>query len=97
MSAPPIIVWAREPIPIDGAGVFLAGPFPRRGEVPSWWPAAIKDLAAPGTGPEPLTVFTPESCGGIRRSALRRSSRRRDRGPRRGLGQPDQYRRQGAP
>jgi len=60
------LVWAREPIPPGGTSVFLAGPTPRRGEVPSWRPAAIEALTTQWPGPEPLTVLTPESRGGIR-------------------------------
>jgi hypothetical protein len=46
--------------------VFLAGPTPRRDEVPSWRPAAVEALATQWRGLEPLTVLTPESKGGIR-------------------------------
>ncbi|MFK0296642.1 nucleoside 2-deoxyribosyltransferase domain-containing protein [Streptomyces sp. NPDC090442] len=60
------VVWAREPIP-SGPSVFLAGPTPRRGDgVESWRPAAVEALAEQWTGPEPLTVLTPESRGGKR-------------------------------
>ncbi|MER6830803.1 nucleoside 2-deoxyribosyltransferase domain-containing protein [Streptosporangium sp. NPDC000563] len=59
------VVWAREPIPA-GPSVFLAGPTPRAGTVPSWRPDAIDALTAAWTGPQPLTVLTPESRGGIR-------------------------------
>lgn len=58
------VVWAREPIP-SGPSVFLAGPTPTRGQVPSWRPAAIEAIAAAWTG-GPLTVLTPESRGGVR-------------------------------
>lgn len=60
------VVWAREPIPAGGPSVFLAGPTPRAGSVPSWRPAAIDALAAGWAGPGPLTVLTPESRGGKR-------------------------------
>jgi Nucleoside 2-deoxyribosyltransferase like len=51
------VVYAREPLPAEpGASVFLAGPTPRRRDVPSWRPAALAELA--GTS---LTVFSPES------------------------------------
>ena len=51
------VVHAREPLPADpGPCVFLAGPTPRRRDVPSWRPAALAALA--GTS---LTVFSPES------------------------------------
>ncbi|MFC7387177.1 nucleoside 2-deoxyribosyltransferase domain-containing protein [Sphaerisporangium rhizosphaerae] len=60
------VVWAREPIPTAGPSVFLAGPTPRTGTVPSWRPAAIAELDAQWTGPQPLTVLIPESRGGQR-------------------------------
>jgi hypothetical protein len=60
------VVWAREPIPRRGASVFLAWPTPRAGEVPSWRPAAVTELATQWTGDGPLTVLTPESRGGRR-------------------------------
>lgn len=66
MIAPMTLVWAREPLPAGGASVFLAGPTPRRDEVPSWRPAAVEALATQWRGLEPLTVLTPESKGGIR-------------------------------
>ena len=66
MTAPMTLVWAREPIPAGGTSVFLAGPTPRRDEVPSWRPAAVEALAHQWHGPEPLTVLTPESKGGTR-------------------------------
>jgi hypothetical protein len=59
------VVWAREPIP-DGPGVFLAGPTPRAGTVPSWRPGAVDLLAELWTGPDPLSVLVPESRGGLR-------------------------------
>ncbi|WP_285630253.1 nucleoside 2-deoxyribosyltransferase domain-containing protein [Actinoallomurus iriomotensis] len=66
MTGPLTLVWARKPIPAGGTSVFLAGPTPRRSEVPSWRPAAVEALAAQWTRPEPLTVLTPESRDGIR-------------------------------
>lgn len=67
MTANLTLVWAREPIPTDGPSVFLAGPTPRAGgEVPSWRPAAMRELAAQWTGARPLTVLSPESRGGKR-------------------------------
>lgn len=66
MTAPVTLVWARDPIPAGGTSVFLAGPTPRRDEVPSWRPAAVEALAPRWHGPEPLTVLTPESRGGTR-------------------------------
>jgi diadenosine tetraphosphate (Ap4A) HIT family hydrolase len=60
------VVYARETIPA-GPSVFLAGPTPRAGgTVPSWRPAAIKELATRWTGEQRLTVLTPESRGGVR-------------------------------
>ncbi|GGX40541.1 nucleoside 2-deoxyribosyltransferase domain-containing protein [Streptomyces noursei] len=61
------IVWARETLPVEGPSVFLAGPTPRLGgDVESWRPAALEELAAQWTGEQPLTVLTPESRGGKR-------------------------------
>lgn len=57
------VVWARELIPL-GPSVFLAGPTPTAGAVPSWRPAAIEKIQA--TCSSPLTVLIPESRGGIR-------------------------------
>ncbi|WP_443055834.1 nucleoside 2-deoxyribosyltransferase domain-containing protein [Streptomyces sp. NBC_00690] len=58
---------AREPLPAHGPSVFLAGPTPRLGgPVESWRPAATTELAAQWTGPQPLTVLSPESRGGVR-------------------------------
>jgi hypothetical protein len=60
------VVYAREPIPACGPKVFLAGPTPRAGgDLESWRPAAIEELAAQWTGQQ-LTVLTPESRGGKR-------------------------------
>ncbi|MFJ6661621.1 nucleoside 2-deoxyribosyltransferase domain-containing protein [Streptomyces sp. NPDC091377] len=60
------LVMAREPIP-TGPSVFLAGPTPdKSAPVPSWRPAALAALAARWTGPEVLTVLSPESRNGIR-------------------------------
>ena len=51
------VVYAREPLPVGpGPSVFLAGPTPRRRDVPSWRPAALAELA--GTS---LNVLNPES------------------------------------
>lgn len=60
------VVYAREPLPESGPVVFLAGPTPRSGEVASWRPAALDLIASAWDGPDRLTVFTPESRGGIR-------------------------------
>lgn len=57
------VVWARELIPL-GPSVFLAGPTPTAGVVPSWRPAAIEKIRAAATSP--LTVLIPESRGGVR-------------------------------
>jgi len=57
---------AREPIPA-GPSVFLAGPTPDTSTpVPSWRPEALTLITAQWTGPEQLTVLTPESRDGIR-------------------------------
>lgn len=66
MTGPLTLVWAREPIPAGTTSVFLAGPTPRRDDVPSWRPAAVEALAARWRGPGSLTVLTPESRDGIR-------------------------------
>lgn len=60
------VVYAREPLPAVGPSVFLAGPTPREVAVASWRPGAIRELEAGWSGPEPLTVLTPESRGGRR-------------------------------
>jgi hypothetical protein len=60
------VVYAREPIPAADPKVFLAGPTPRAGgDVESWRPAAIEELAAQWTGRQ-LTILTPESRDGKR-------------------------------
>ncbi|MGW4551875.1 nucleoside 2-deoxyribosyltransferase domain-containing protein [Streptomyces violaceorubidus] len=60
------LVMAREPIPA-GPKVFLAGPTPdKSAPVPSWRPEALALITAQWTGPEPLTVLTPESRHGVR-------------------------------
>jgi len=60
------VAWAREPLPDSGPSVFLAGPTPRTGTVPSWRPNALELLTEMWPGPDPLTVLTPESRGGVR-------------------------------
>src|SRR5438874_1862788 len=60
-----IAIQPRHPVP-PGKSVFLAGPTPRASEVPSWRPAAIELIEAAWIDPEPLTVLTPESRGGVR-------------------------------
>ncbi|MFI1869692.1 nucleoside 2-deoxyribosyltransferase domain-containing protein [Streptomyces jumonjinensis] len=60
------LVMAREPVP-TGPSVFLAGPTPdKKLPVPSWRPEALDLITAQWTGPQPLTVLTPESRGGVR-------------------------------
>ncbi|MFH9958983.1 nucleoside 2-deoxyribosyltransferase domain-containing protein [Streptomyces roseolus] len=60
------LVMAREPIPA-GPKMFLAGPTPDKSTpVPSWRPEALTLITAQWTGPDPLTVLTPESRDGIR-------------------------------
>ncbi|GAA2509394.1 hypothetical protein GCM10010406_52290 [Streptomyces thermolineatus] len=60
------LVMAREPLPAAGPSVFLAGPTPHKGAVPSWRPAAVQVLAARWAGQQPLTVLSPESRNGRR-------------------------------
>jgi hypothetical protein len=61
------LVMAREPLPTSGPSVFLAGPTPDKSlPVPSWRPAALDLLTALWTGPETLTVLSPESRNGVR-------------------------------
>ncbi|MFF0389622.1 nucleoside 2-deoxyribosyltransferase domain-containing protein [Kitasatospora sp. NPDC004615] len=63
------VVMAREELPtIPGPSVFLAGPSPEKGgPVESWRPAAIAELDRQWRGQDTtLTVFSPESRGGIR-------------------------------
>ncbi|MFJ8442278.1 nucleoside 2-deoxyribosyltransferase domain-containing protein [Kitasatospora griseola] len=62
------VVMAREPFPtVPGPSVFLAGPTPRLGSpVASWRPEAIAELDRQWRESEALTVFSPESRGGIR-------------------------------
>ncbi|PRH80775.1 hypothetical protein C6N75_02470 [Streptomyces solincola] len=60
------LVMAREPIPA-GPKVFLAGPTPdKSAPAPSWRPTALDLITAQWTGPEPLTVLSPESRCGVR-------------------------------
>jgi Nucleoside 2-deoxyribosyltransferase like len=61
------LVMAREPLPA-GPSVFLAGPTPHRGAVPSWRPAAVSALTSMWQEQETptLTVLSPESRGGRR-------------------------------
>jgi hypothetical protein len=60
------LVMAREPIPA-GPKVFLAGPTPdKSAPVRSWRPEALDLITAQWTGPEALTVLSPESRGGVR-------------------------------
>ncbi|MEU7206138.1 nucleoside 2-deoxyribosyltransferase domain-containing protein [Streptomyces sp. NPDC045470] len=61
------VFYAREDIPETGPAVFLAGPTPRAGgDVKSWRPAAIDELATQWTGSVPLIVVSPESRDGER-------------------------------
>lgn len=59
------VVMARELL-FGAPSVFLAGPTPERGTVPSWRPEAIRQLEFHWSGDKPLTVFSPESRGGVR-------------------------------
>src|SRR5262245_26798698 len=66
-SSMPEVVVVRppdEPPAAWDAAVFLAGPTPRRPEVPSWRPAAIDLLRERWTG-DRLVVFSPEPAGGV--------------------------------
>ncbi|WP_244330565.1 nucleoside 2-deoxyribosyltransferase domain-containing protein [Streptomyces subrutilus] len=57
---------AREPIPARPS-VFPAGPTPDKSNpVPSWRPQALRVLAEQWTGPQTLTVLSPESSNGDR-------------------------------
>ncbi|MFE2943424.1 nucleoside 2-deoxyribosyltransferase domain-containing protein [Streptomyces sp. NPDC059255] len=61
------LIMAREPLPIGGPSVFLAGPTPDKSTpVPSWRPDAAQLLAEQWTGAQPLAVLTPESRNGQR-------------------------------
>jgi hypothetical protein len=62
------VVMAREPLPANGSpAIFLAGPTPGTGNVPSWRPEAISLLRTrwPAAGAS-LTVFSPEGRDGRR-------------------------------
>jgi hypothetical protein len=60
-------VHAGDLLPAAGtASVFLAGPTPRSADVPSWRPAAVRELAAQWRGAGELTVFIPEPPAGKR-------------------------------
>lgn len=69
MSALLTLVYAREPIPASGPSVFLAGPTPTAGDVPSWRPAAIEELLGIISG---LPVGQLDECG---RQVLERAKR----------------------
>lgn len=61
------LVMAREPLPVGGPSVFLAGPTPdKSAPVPSWRPEAVRLLAEKWIGEQPLTVLSPESRHGKR-------------------------------
>ncbi len=67
MNGPTTLVMAREPIPTAGPSVFLAGPTPDKSNpVPSWRPEALRALTEQWTGPQALTVLSPESRNGDR-------------------------------
>jgi Nucleoside 2-deoxyribosyltransferase like len=59
------LVHAGEPLQA-ATSVFLAGPTPRSADVPSWRPAAIRQLAAQWEGPGKLAVLIPEPPDGQR-------------------------------
>lgn len=61
------LVMARETYDPAASSVFLAGPTPDKSRpVPSWRPEALDLLGQLWTGPEPLTVLSPESRNGKR-------------------------------
>ena len=61
------LIYAGQPLPPQGtASVFLAGPTPRSADVPSWRPAAIREMAAQWQGQTTLAVFIPEPMDGQR-------------------------------
>lgn len=60
------LVMARETLSLRPS-VFLAGPTPDASNpVPSWRPAALETLTDLWTGPQPLTILSPESRDGER-------------------------------
>src|SRR5262245_51412455 len=61
------LVYAGQPLPSPGtASVFLAGPTPRSADVPSWRPAAIREIAAQWQREATLAVCIPEPADGQR-------------------------------
>jgi hypothetical protein len=61
------LIYAGQPLPPPGTdSVFLAGPTPRSADVPSWRPAAIREMAAQWQGQATLAVFIPEPMDGQR-------------------------------
>lgn len=61
------LVYAGQPLPPQGtASVFLAGPTPRSADVPSWRPAAIREIAAQWHDQAALAVLIPEPMDGQR-------------------------------
>ncbi|MFE9247078.1 nucleoside 2-deoxyribosyltransferase domain-containing protein [Nocardiopsis sp. NPDC006938] len=61
------LIMARETYDPTAPSVFLAGPTPDRSTpVASWRPTALALLDELWTGPETLTVLSPESRGGVR-------------------------------
>ncbi|MDQ0847769.1 nucleoside 2-deoxyribosyltransferase domain-containing protein [Streptomyces sp. V1I6] len=61
------LIMAREPLPDERPSVFLAGPTPHKSApVPSWRPTALDSIAAQWSGPQALTVLSPESRNGRR-------------------------------
>jgi len=63
-----MLIYAGQPLPPQGtASVFLAGPTPRSADVPSWRPAAIREIAAQRQGQATtLAVLIPEPVDGQR-------------------------------
>ena len=59
------LIYAGQPLSPQGtASVFLAGPTPRSADVPSWRPAAIREIAAQWQGQAALAVLIPEPVDG---------------------------------
>lgn len=55
------VIYAQQPIDIEGQSIFLAGPTPRSADVKSWRPEVIEELLKQGFKG---TVFAPEMEGG---------------------------------
>jgi 8-oxo-dGTP pyrophosphatase MutT (NUDIX family) len=61
------VVYAGEQPPAEwDAAIFLAGPTPRRADVPSWRPEALAEIERQWASPAELVVFVPEPADGSR-------------------------------